>query len=172
MDGGPPPSRGASRQPAPVPAPREAGGLCREGGERHPRGPAPTLHSGACAPGRPPPPLKCTQTRCRTLRGSSGHCPPELGRTKVPPPQAAARGGGRGLPSWGAEQRPPLIWAGAGASAGSGPGRGLRGGPAEGRRVPGCGHMLLRRIRTSTPPPPRPGKGAPDTPARSRGAGP
>lgn len=83
------------------------------------------------------------------------------------------RGGGRGLPSWGEEQRPPPYLARAGASTGSGLGRGggegWRGGaglgPLGGPRMRRpVSFLLLRRVPTSPSgtSPPTAWKGAPE----------
>lgn len=178
-----PTSREASPQPRPCPAPSPS--PARQGDPPEKVGcPAPA-HSRPRAdpafrgPRTWPAPLapKCTQTRSGTLCGSSGHCPPALGRTKGAPTPAAARGGGRGLPSWGEEQRPPPYLGR--ESAGSGPGRG--GGEGTLGRAPppprGCGDLSARCGSGASPPrhpgPRNPalGKGRLNRPSRTSGCG-
>lgn len=153
----------AGRKPQipPVPAPLEAGGLYREGGERSPtrRPRADPAFRGlrTWPPTTPPPPSVhkqgvglCAAPLAIVRRHSAGQRCPHRG--------LPARGSGRGLPSWGEEQRPPPYLARAGASAGSGLGRGggegRRGGaglgPLGGLRMRRpVSFLLLRRVPTS-----------------------
>lgn len=127
--GGSPTSREASPQPRPHPAPSP--GRARRGRPpekvrwpaRPTRGPAPTLHSAAAHLASPPGPQVYTNKVWDSLRllwplSASARqdkgCPHPGGRP--------LRGCGRGLPSWGEEQRPPPYLGR--ESARSGPGRG------------------------------------------------
>lgn len=108
--------------------PRRRGALPHPAAPRRPCIPGPA-HLAAHHPAPP----KCTQTRCRTLCGSSGHCPPALGRTKVPPPRAACEGRRARFTQLGGGTKAAALSGAGGGERGVRPGARRRGGPARGR---------------------------------------